>query len=74
VGVVVAEDDSDRKRWPEQFSPVNPNRLTPEEALRAKATMERTGSDGRTRVVHIGQWVHRDDELLDINLHTFEAV
>jgi hypothetical protein len=73
-GQVVAKNDEAAKRWPEAFAPVNPNRLAPGEALRAKATMERTGSDGRTRVVHIGQWVHRDDELVIVNPESFEAV
>jgi hypothetical protein len=53
--------------------PVNPRGLAPEEALRAKATMERTGGDGTTRVVYRGQWVHRDDELVIVNPESFEA-
>ena len=72
-GKVVARNDPHVKRWPELFVPVNPRGLAPEEALRAKATMERTGGDGTTRVVYRGQWVHRDDELVIVNPESFEA-
>jgi hypothetical protein len=59
------------KKHPDAFVAVVPSGLARADALVAKKTISHE-RDGDVRIVHGGQWVHRDDELVALHPFQFE--
>jgi hypothetical protein len=63
------------RRHPERFVPVvsdEPHDVPRRDVLVAAQTMTLIGDDGKpTRTVYAGQWLHRDDPLVQLHPHAF---
>jgi hypothetical protein len=63
------------KLHPDWYVPVVPSGLSRRDALLVLAPMTLIGDGGKpTRIVHAGTWLHRDDPLVHLHPHNFQAL
>jgi hypothetical protein len=74
-GIRVAKGDAEARRRPDEYVPVVPRGLSRRDALLVLTEMRQIGVGGKPeRTVYAGTWIHRDDPIVRLHPHNFQAL